>query len=146
MHVKSNIPRSNYSALTYFESIVIFISQMWKTLMIEICYQGYNYQRDSIGLVPKWWQVMGFLPDTLNCRLRMRRECRERFPYHHFQMKPLASDPGMHHGACVTHVPWCMSVPLMRSAGENVPRIPGAYATRNFPYLTRGPLPETFLA
>ena len=24
--------------------------------------------------------AMGLLPDTLNCRLRMRRECRERFP------------------------------------------------------------------
>ena len=23
---------------------------------------------------------MGLLSDTLNCRLRMRRECRERFP------------------------------------------------------------------
>ena len=23
--------------------------------------------------------------------------------------KPLDSDPGMHHGTCVTHVPWCMS-------------------------------------
>ena len=23
---------------------------------------------------------MGLLPDTQNCRLRMRRECRERFP------------------------------------------------------------------
>ena len=22
---------------------------------------------------------------------------------------PLVSDPGMHHGTCVTHVPWCMS-------------------------------------
>ena len=24
--------------------------------------------------------AMGLLPDTENCRLRMRRECRERFP------------------------------------------------------------------
>ena len=24
--------------------------------------------------------AMGLLPDTLNCGLRMRRECRERFP------------------------------------------------------------------
>ena len=24
--------------------------------------------------------TMGLLPDTQNCRLRMRRECRERFP------------------------------------------------------------------
>ena len=40
------------------------------------------------------------------------RECRGRFPRHGFQRKPLVSDPGMHHGTCVTHVPWCMSEPL----------------------------------
>ena len=39
----------------------------------------------------------------------MRRECRERFPRHRLQRKPLVSDPDMHHGTCVTHVPWCMS-------------------------------------
>ena len=31
------------------------------------------------------------------------------FPRHRLQRKPLVSDPGMHHGTCVTHVPWCMS-------------------------------------
>ena len=30
--------------------------------------------------------------------LHMRRECRERFPRHRLQRKPLVSDPGMHHG------------------------------------------------
>ena len=45
-----------------------------------------------------------------------------------FQRKPLVSDPGMHHGTCVTHVPWCMSGSLTRSGGENVPGIPGACA------------------
>ena len=55
---------------------------------------------------------MGLLPDTYNCGLRMRRECR--FPRHRLQRKPPVSDPGMHHGACVTHVPWCMSGSLTR--------------------------------
>ena len=50
---------------------------------------------------------MGFLPDTWNCGLRMRRECQERFPRH-----PRVSDPDMHHGTCVTHVPWCIPVSL----------------------------------
>ena len=54
-------------------------------------------------------EAMGLLPDTWNCGLRMRRECRERFPRHQLQRKPLVSNPGMHHGTCVTHVPWCMS-------------------------------------
>ena len=46
-----------------------------------------------------------------------------------FQRKPLVSDPGMHHGTCVTHVPWCMSGSLTCGDGENVPGIPGACAT-----------------
>ena len=48
----------------------------------------------------------------------------------------LVSDPGMHYGACITHVPWCMSGLLTRSGGENVPSIPGACTTRTFTYLT----------
>ena len=69
----------------------------------------------------------------------MRRECRERFPRHRIQRKPLVNDPGMHHGTCVTHVPWCMSGSLTRGGGENVPGIPGACATRNSTYLAKGP-------
>ena len=72
--------------------------------------------------------------------LRMRRGCREFFPRHGLQRKPLVNDPGMHHGTCVTHVPWCMSGSLTRGCEENVPGIPGACATRNFTYLARGPL------
>ena len=33
----------------------------------------------------------------------MRRECRERF-----FPPPQVSDPAIHHGTCITHVPWCM--------------------------------------
>ena len=77
---------------------------------------------------------MGLLPDTYDFGLRMRRECRKRFPRHR-----LVSDPGIHHGTCVTHVPWCISWSLTRVGGENVPGIPGACATRNFTYLARGP-------
>ena len=73
----------------------------------------------------------------------MRRECRERFPRHGFQRKPLVKDPGTHHGTCVTHVPWCMSGSEIRGVGENVPGIPGACVTRNFTYLARGPLLAT---
>ena len=61
------------------------------------------------------------------------------FPRHRLQRKPLVNDPGMHHGTCVTHVPWCMSGSLTHCGGENVPGIPGACATRNFTYLVRGP-------
>ena len=76
--------------------------------------------------------TMGRLPDKQNSGLRMRRECWERFPRHRLQRKPLVSDPGMHNGTCVTHVPWCMLGSLTRSCGENAPGIPGACATHNF--------------
>ena len=61
------------------------------------------------------------------------------FPDTEFRRKPLVSDPGMHHGTCVAHVPWCMLGSLTGGGGENVPGIPGACATRNFTYLARGP-------
>ena len=54
----------------------------------------------------------------------MRREFRERFHRHRLQRKPLVSDPGMHHGTCFTHVPWCMSGSLTRGGGENFPAFP----------------------
>ena len=65
----------------------------------------------------------------------MCRVCRERFPRHLLQRKPLVSDPGMHHGTCVTHVLWCMSGSLTCGGEENVPGISGACATRTFAYL-----------
>ena len=86
---------------------------------------------------------MGLLPDTQNCGLRMRREWWECFPRHRLKWKLLASDHGMHHGTSVTHVLWCMSGSLTCGGGENVPDIPGACATRNFTYLTRGPCTQT---
>ena len=58
----------------------------------------------------------------------MRRECGNVFPTRRFQSKLLVSDPGMHHGTCATHVPWCMSGSLSCGGGENVPGIPGACA------------------
>ena len=76
-----------------------------------------------------------------NCGLRMRRECRERFARHRLQKKPLVSDPGMHQGTCVTHVPCCMSGSLTCGGGGTVPGIPDICTTRNFKYLARGPLP-----
>ena len=50
------------------------------------------------------------------------------FPRRRFQRKLLVSDPDMHHGTCVTHVPWCMSGSLTCGDGENVPDIPSACA------------------
>ena len=45
---------------------------------------------------------MGFLPDTQNCGAHAPRMPGT------FSPSPQVSDPDMHHGTCVTHVPWCM--------------------------------------
>ena len=47
-----------------------------------------------------------------------------------FSPRPRVSDPDMHHGTCVTHVPWCMSGSLTsgflwsRSRGKTFPAFP----------------------
>ena len=71
---------------------------------------------------------LGHLPDTENCGLCMRLECQERFPHRRLHRKPLVSDPDIHHGTSVTHVPWCILGSLTFGGGENVPGIPGACA------------------
>ena len=55
-----------------------------------------------------------------------------RFLCHRLQRKPLVNDPGIRHGMCVTHVPWCKSGSLIRVGGENVSGFPGACATHSF--------------
>ena len=42
-------------------------------------------------------------------------------PRRRLQRKTLVSDPVMHHGTCVTHVPWCMSGSLTSCGGETFP-------------------------
>ena len=76
----------------------------------------------------------------------MLRECRERFSRHRLQRKSTVSNPYMHHGTCVTHVPWRMSGSLTLGGGENVPTIPGACATLKFTYPARDPchIPQVF--
>ena len=44
-----------------------------------------------------------------------------------FKRKTLVNDPGMHHGMCITHVPWCMSGSLICGGGEIVPGIPAVH-------------------
>ena len=57
---------------------------------------------------------------------------------------PRVSDPNMHHGACVRHVPWCMPWYLTRSFlwsrwRRKHCRYSGACSTRNFTYMASGP-------
>ena len=82
---------------------------------------------------------MGLLPDTQNCGLCMRRQCRERFPRHR----------GLAIQTCITARAWRTGHDAWRDrylkftfevgGVENFPGIPAACATRNFAYLVRGP-------
>ena len=60
-------------------------------------------------------------------------------PRHRLQRNPVFSDPGMHGGTCVTHVPRCLLGSLTRGGGEKDPGIPGACTTHTLTYLLRGP-------
>ena len=83
----------------------------WSYVFLTLTHWYYIYTEAVDDLVTQDAMTsagMGLLPDTQNRGLRMCRECRERFPRHRLQRKPLVSDPGMHQGTCVMHVPWCM--------------------------------------
>ena len=90
-------------------------------------------------------RVALFFSSCASCQIRIFAGCActgnagNVFPATDFKGNGLVSDPGMHQGTCVTHVPWCKSGSLTRGGGENVPGIPGACATRKFTYLARGP-------
>ena len=78
---------------------------------------------------------MGLLPDTCNCGLQMPGT---------FSLPPRVTDPGMHHGTCVAHVPWCM--PGSLASGFLWSRWRGKRSRHSrrvrkpqFAYLTRGP-------
>ena len=97
----------------------------------------------SVSICRKWLESgfsTGLLPDTWNWGLRMRRGYRERFPPPPNSKETASQRSRMHHGTCVTHVPWCMSRSLTRGGGESVPDISGACATHHFTHLIRGPL------
>ena len=96
---------------------------------------------------PRLSDGTGIASAYITCRYQIRKivcctcagNARNVFPATDFKGNPLVSDSGMHHGTCVTHVPWCMSGSLTGGGGGNVPGIPGACATLHFTYLARGP-------
>ena len=108
----------HYFDWTWF-SVTHPISQSWQQisvvasvyLVIYFYIISSKYMRNKInnlhGASSSWPWASYQIRKIASCALR--RECWELFPCHRFQRKPLVSDPGMHHGTCVTHVPWCMS-------------------------------------
>ena len=65
------------------------------------------------------------------------------FPRRPFQRKPLVSDPGMHHGTCVTRAVMHVGIAYLRWRGKRS-RHSRRMRTRNFVYLARGPCDVSF--
>ena len=93
------------------------------------CFYSFVYKHCSVVLPGSWT-----LASWASYQIRNIAGCAcagnagKVFPRRRFQRKPLVSDPGMHHGTCVTHVPWCMSGSLTCGDGKNVSGIPRACA------------------
>ena len=102
--------RHNHQRHAIISTIIIMIIIDNHRYYHKHCHHHIHYHHHNVCNC----SCMGLLPDTKYCGLRMRQECRERFPRHQLQRIPLVSNPGMHHGTCVTHVPWCMSGSLTR--------------------------------
>ena len=68
----------------------------------------------------------------------VQRGCRERFPRHRLQRKPLVSDLDMHHGTCV------ISGSLTRRGGENVPGFPAQFCVFGKGLMTLQSRSDTF--
>ena len=64
------------------------------------------------------------------------------FPTRRLHRKPLVGDPDMHHGTCVTHVPWYMSESLTSWWRGKRSRHSRCMRTRNITYLARSSFPE----
>ena len=105
------------------------------TLTSMVLYSNYHWRYNISILIISWASYQ--LRKIAGCACA--GNAGNVFPATQLQRKPLVSDPDMHHGTCVTHVPCCISGSPTRGDGGNVPGIPGACATRNFTYLARGP-------
>ena len=90
----------------------------WKTSKLHItgslcgdpsANEGSSYKRTLLWEICPW----------ASCQIRKIACCAcvgnagNVFPTRRLQKKPLVSDLDMHHGTCVTHVPWCMSGSLI---------------------------------
>ena len=104
--------------------------------------------RYTITLRYSWFEVQNIPVKSHNCVVAswtsypMRKivdcaYCRQ------LQRKPLVSNPVMHHGTYITHLPRCMSGSLSHGGGKNFPGIPSTCTTRSFTNLARGPSPLT---
>ena len=108
------MPGHHESSLLSHNVVIIGSSPLpWSLMLSHIGQQPtsrhHRHHRDGNNYSLVGNGNMGLLPDTQNCGCACAGNAGNIFTHRPFQRKPLVSDPGMHHGTCVTHVPWCMS-------------------------------------
>ena len=121
----------NYVDITLSEIAVIYICVY---VCVCVCKSARLCAGNIIGLDCSW--ANGPLVRYVKLRVAHALGMPETF-----SQPSRISDPDMHQGTCVTHVPWCMPGSLISYVGgeENIPSIPDTCATHNFGYLVRGP-------
>ena len=88
---------------------------------------GTAHSPDAVNL---WWTLWFLQAIWTSYQMRKIAGCvcagnaGNVFPRRWFKRKLLVSDHGMHHGTCVTHVPWCMSGSLTCGDGKTFPAFP----------------------
>ena len=117
-----NLIKFNLLGCYRLASISIVLCTIWSYLLIQVAFARNIWVFHCVTLLWASYQIR----KIAGCACA--GNAGNVFPRRRFQRKPLVSDPGMHHGTCVTHVPWCMSGSLTCGDGENVPSIPGACA------------------
>ena len=101
--------------------------------------RAWQWYCQALGKISKPLGIMGLLPDTQNCWCACAGNAGNVFPVTAGARSRHASRH-VRHARAVMHVGIAnLRFPLKSAAGENVPGIPGACATRNFTYLVRGP-------
>ena len=126
-------------------------------IYMEFCYSFcYSFQQAQVDLrrhnshvTSLWWFLWQMIwrhgPLTRYIKLRVVHAPGmpgKFFPRGRLQRKPLVSDPGMHNGTCVTHVPWCMSRSFTRNCDKTFP----AFLAHAHPHLYvsgKRPIPRT---
>ena len=135
MRICSNVKSSNLRFIALIASMIFHDAMMrydnWATYLAA--------NAGTTTLEPVHEILMGLLPGTLKWVLRMRRECRERFPRHCWLAIPICITTRASRTCRDALRDRYLTISFEVGGGENVPGIPGACAAPNFAYLVRGP-------
>ena len=100
------------------------------TLIDKACIIIYSFVLSIISKYTSSKLLMIFFDTWASCQIRKIAGAHAPGMPGTFSPSPQVSDPDMHHGTCVTHVPWCMpgsltsGFPWNRRRGKTFPAFP----------------------